>query len=69
MLVSKILAFLRFSEALEGLESSGRLVGFISTKWRPSKLPWSRVMTEKPKKLTSKKVTSIKVWAYSQGAS
>ena len=30
-LVSKILAFLRFSEALEGLESSGRPVGRIST--------------------------------------
>ena len=59
--VPSILDFLWFWRSVEGLESSGRPVGFISTKWRPSNLPWSRVMTEKPKKLTSKKVTSIKV--------
>ena len=52
---SEILVFLWFSEVLEGLESSGRLAGSISTYFRAYKSPWSRVMTKKPnRKIYSK---------------
>ena len=37
-LVSKILVFLLFSEVLEGLESSGRLIGRISTNFRQKRM-------------------------------
>ena len=40
------MGFLRFLEALEGLESSGRLVGFISTNPGTYKYSWCRVMTK-----------------------
>ena len=41
--------------SLSCLESCGRLVGAISTKFRPNPSSWDRVMTKKRKKLTSKK--------------
>ena len=44
---SKTLVFLWFVEVLEGLESSGRLVGSISTYSRTCKSPWSRVWLKK----------------------
>ena len=40
---------------LEGWKSSGRPVGKMSTKWRPSKPPWSRVMTKQTKSERLKK--------------
>ena len=59
MWTSKNLVFLSFRRSLEVFKSSGRPVGRISTQWRTSKLPWSRVMTKKSKKLTSTKATSM----------
>ena len=48
-----------FSEVLEVSESSERLVGTISTKFRPNPSPWQRVMTTKFKNGTSIKSTRI----------
>ena len=45
--VPNIFEFLRFPRVLEGLESSGRLVGFVSTYPGTSPTPWFRVMTKK----------------------
>jgi len=47
----KMLVFLRFDLQNFGLESSGRSVGWIPTKWHLSKLSSCRVMT-KNKKVT-----------------
>ena len=41
--------FLGSRRSLAGFKSSGRSVGKISTRRRRPKLPWSRVMTKKPK--------------------
>ena len=40
---------LLFLRVLEGSESSGRLVGFISTNFGPNPTSWCRVMTKLPK--------------------
>ena len=40
--------FLAFPEVLEGLGSSGMLVGIISTYPGTSPTPWCRVMAKKP---------------------
>ena len=44
----KKLFFLWFLQVLEALESSGKLVGFISTKSGTYKSPWCRVMAKNP---------------------
>ena len=54
----EILVFLTFLVALDDLESSGRLVGFVSTYSGTSPTPWRRVMSKNAKKLTSKKATT-----------
>ena len=54
-----ILVLLRFLQALDGLERSGRLVGKRSSHFRPDPISRYRVMTKKPKKLTTKKATTI----------
>ena len=41
----RILVVLRFLEALEGLERSGRLVGKISSRFRRNPISWYRLMT------------------------
>ena len=56
---SKKLVFLMFLQVLEVLERSGRLVGTISTKFRQKRSGGLRAMTQNPKKLTTKQVTSI----------
>ena len=43
-----ITGFGLFPRVLEGLGSSGRLVGTISTSAGTYKCPWSRVMTKNP---------------------
>ena len=50
---------------LVGLGRSGRLVAFILLQYHLSTPSWCRVMTKKPKKLTTKKATTINMWAYS----
>ena len=57
-LTSKFLVFPRFDLENFGLESSGRLVGSISSKFRPKRSGGFRAMTKKPKKLTTKKLTT-----------
>ena len=52
-----------FLVSLEGLKSSGRPVGRISTYFRQKRSGGFRAMTKKPKKLTSKKVTSASMCA------
>ena len=49
----------RFLNALEGLKSSGRPVGTISTNFRQIPSGGFRAMTQKPKMLTTKKATTI----------
>lgn len=44
-----MLVFLSFLDALEGLESSGRLVGRNSSYFCPNPMSWYRVMTKKQK--------------------
>ena len=39
--------FWSFSRALSCLERSGKVLGFISTKFRPNPRSWDRVMTKK----------------------
>ena len=51
------LVFLRFMLVLNGLKSSGRPVGTISTYFRQKRSGGFRAMTKKPKKLTSIKLT------------
>ena len=53
ILTPKIVVFLRFFLQNFDLESSGRSVGKIPTKWHLPKLPWLDFMAKKPKKLTS----------------
>ena len=52
-LVCNMLSFLRFLEVLEGLERSGRLVGWISCKFSRNSTWWRRVMTKNVKRLTT----------------
>ena len=52
--------------SLSCIESCGRLVGSISTKFRPYTSERFRAMTKKLKMLTSKQVTSTSMWAYAQ---
>ena len=44
----KKLFFLRFLQVLEALESSEKLVGFVSTKSGTYKFPWCRVIAKNP---------------------
>ena len=46
-------------KVLSCLESSGRVVGFISAHFRPDPTEFDRVMTKNVKKLTTKKATTI----------
>ena len=46
---SLFLVFWSFSRALGCLERSGKVLGFISTKFRPNLTPGDRVMTKKQK--------------------
>ena len=50
--------FLAVREFLEGLESSGRPVGRISTKFCQKSSEGFRAVVKKPKKLTTKKATT-----------
>ena len=63
-MVSKMLVFWLLFRCLSCLGRSGRLVGWISTKFRPNPSSWCRVMIKKLNFLTSIKLTSIKIWAY-----
>jgi len=56
ILFLKNLVFLRFMLVLNGLKSSGRPVGTISTYFRQKRSGGFRAMTKKPKKLKTKKV-------------
>ena len=49
---------------LVGLGRSGRLIWSISTYFRPDWSWWLGAMTKKLNKLTTKKATTINMWAY-----
>ena len=59
MSVLKKLDFLSSRRSLEGLKSSGRLVGRISTYFRQKRFGGFRAMIKNAKKLTTKKATTI----------
>ena len=52
------MVFLSFMVVLKGLERSGRLLGTMSSWWRPTNLPWCRAMINKNNKLTNISNTS-----------
>ena len=58
------LDFLRFWRVLKVLGRSGRLVGRISINFRRIPSGGFRAMTKKPNILTTKKATTIYMWAY-----
>ena len=58
---SKHLVFLIFRVVLDGLESSGRPVGTISTNFRQNPSGGFRAMTQNPPKCTTINTTTIKV--------
>ena len=53
------LDFLSSRRSLEGLKSSGRLVGRISTYFRQKRFGGFRAMIKNAKKVTTKKATTI----------
>ena len=59
MFTPEMLVILWFVLPPEGLESSGRRVGRISTNFRRIPFGGFRAMTKKPKMLTTKKATTI----------
>ena len=60
----KKLGFIVFKQVPDRYRKLREAERKISSKFGPKRMVGFRVVTKKPKKLTTKKATTIKVWAY-----